>query len=49
MSRAQEGPELPGVCYLLQLYPTLYDSMDYSPPGSSVQGVFLAQGRSKVC
>ena len=29
---------------VLQSYPTLCDPMDYSPPGSSVHGIFLTQG-----
>ena len=28
---------------LLQLYPTLLDSMEYNPPGSSVHGIFQAR------
>ena len=31
------------VCMCAQSHPILWDSMDYSPPGSSVQGIF--QGR----
>ena len=27
----------------LQLYPTLFDPMDYSPPGSSVHGILQAR------
>ena len=28
----------------LQLCPTLSDPMDYSPPGSSIHGIFQARG-----
>ena len=35
--------------HLLQLYLTLWDPMDYSPPGSSVHGVFLAKNSGVSC
>ena len=31
------------LCLVAQLYPTLCDPMDYSPPGSSVHGVLQAK------
>ena len=31
------------MCSVSQSYPTLFDPMDYSPPGSSVYGVFQAR------
>ena len=35
------GPHL--TCSDIQLYPILYDPMDYSPPDSSVHGIFQAR------
>ena len=38
-----------GACMLsLQLYPTLWDPMDCSPPGSSVQGILQARILERV-
>ena len=34
---------LSAVCSVAQLCPTLCDLMDYSPPGSSVHGIFQAR------
>ena len=31
------------LCSVAQLYPTLCDPMDYSPPGSSVHGILQAR------
>ena len=33
----------PLLCLVVQLYPTLYDPMDCSPPGSSVHGILQAR------
>ena len=45
------GTKLVHLCVcaqLLQLCPTLCDPMDYSPPGSSVHGIFQAQILEKI-
>ena len=37
------------LCLVAQLCPTLYDPMDYSPPGSSVYGVSLGKNTGVGC
>ena len=41
--------ELEKECVVIQLCPTLCDPMDYSPPGSSVQGIFQARNTVVDC
>ena len=45
------GTKIVNLCVcaqLLQLGPTLCDPIDYSPPGSSVHGIFQAQILEKI-
>ena len=39
----QHNKPLRNMCLVAHLYPTLWDPMDYSPPGSSIHGIFQAR------